>query len=81
VYNNILDDGYLYDMNSQYPKAMTFDMPGGNPIYSTDTNLANYFGFVYGEVIPPSEEELRVPLIQSRNPKGSVSLPRTSFHR
>lgn len=34
------------------------DLPFGPLINSSDTNLNNYFGFVYGEIIPPSEERL-----------------------
>ena len=32
VYINNISGGYLYDMNSQYPKAMLSDMPIGNPV-------------------------------------------------
>ena len=31
VYSPILEKGYLYDVNSLYPYAMTFDLPVGNP--------------------------------------------------
>lgn len=81
VYENEIGNAYLYDMNSQYPFAMLNDMPIGNPIFSTDTNLDNYFGFVYGEVIPPSEKELKNLYIQYRDSKNRVSLPRTNFSR
>lgn len=38
VFANELSNGYLYDMNSQYPTAMLKDMPVGNPVFSTDKN-------------------------------------------
>ena len=44
-------------------------MPVGNPVYSTDKNLDNIFGFVYGKVTGPSEDVLRVPFIQNKDPK------------
>lgn len=56
VYNNEIFKGFGYDMNAQYPKAMLKDMPVGNPIYTTDQNLDNIFGFVYGKVTAPSAE-------------------------
>lgn len=82
VFVNETFQGFGYDMNSQYPKAMLNDMPVGNPIYTTDKNLENIFGFVYGKVTPPSVEILRVPFIQYRDPStGSVSCPRGEFYR
>lgn len=47
VYINKISEGYYYDMNSQYPKAMLFDMPIGDPILSLETNLNKIFGFIY----------------------------------
>jgi hypothetical protein len=85
VYINEINDitgAYYYDMNSQYPYAMLQDMPIGNPTFTTDNNLNNIFGFVYGTIIAPSEEILQVPIIQYRNPRnGSISCPRGSFKR
>ena len=79
---NEITEGYLYDMNSQYSHGMLKDMPVGNPVYSTDKNLDNIFGFVFGKVTAPSEAELRVPIIQYREPKtNKVSCPRGSFNR
>jgi hypothetical protein len=69
-----------YDMNSQYPKAMLNPMPIGNPIFTTQKDLS-IFGFVFGLVIPPSEDRLRVPVIQYRDEEGKVSTPRTPFYR
>ena len=36
---NEITEGYLYDMNSQYPYAMLNDMPVGDPMYSTEKDL------------------------------------------
>ena len=79
---NKMDKGYYYDMNSQYPFAMLNDMPIGNPILSNDTNLDNYFGFVYGEITAPDYERLRVPYIQLRDKNSDiVDCPRGKFSR
>lgn len=48
VFINEVSNCYLYDLNSQYPKAMLNDMPVGDPILSLETNLDNIFGFVFG---------------------------------
>ena len=57
-------------------------MPVGNPIYTTDKNLENIFGFVFGKITAPSAEQLRVPFIQYRDPEtGSVTCPRGEFNR
>jgi DNA polymerase type B, organellar and viral len=67
TYNkNIIENAYYYDMNYQYPYAMLNYMPVGNPIFTTETNLDNIFGYVYGEVIPPSKDKLLIPLIPKR---------------
>ena len=51
VYNNQeIKNAYYYDINSQYPNAMLGDIPLGNPVFSTDKNLDNIFGFVYGKI-------------------------------
>lgn len=68
VYINKVSKGYLYDMNSQYPAAMLFDMPVGEPTLSFETNLDNIFGFVFGEINCPNESRLRVPFIQHKDP-------------
>jgi len=82
VFVNKMNKGFYYDMNSQYPFAMLNDMPIGNPIFSTDTDLNNYFGFVYGEITAPESDRLRVAYIQNRDDKSSdVNCPRGSFSR
>ena len=79
---NKIDKAYYYDMNSQYPFAMLNDLPVGNPTLSNDTNLNNYFGFVYGEITAPSYEKLRIPYIQLRDEKSDIiSCPRGTFSR
>ena len=79
---NKIDKAYYYDMNSQYPFAMLNDLPVGNPTLTNDTNLNNYFGFVYGEITAPNYERLRIPYIQMRDEKTDIiSCPRGSFSR
>ena len=79
---NKIDKGFYYDMNSQYPFAMLNDLPVGNPTLTNDTNLNNYFGFVYGEITAPNYERLRIPYIQMRDEKTDIiSCPRGSFSR
>jgi hypothetical protein len=79
--HEIMDEAYYYDMNSQYPFAMLNDMPIGNPILTDEKDITNFFGFAYGEIIPPSEEVLKNLYIQKRNTDGSVSCPRDKFCR
>lgn len=57
-------------MNSQYPSAMLNDMPVGDPILSTDTNLNSYFGFCYAKIIPP--KNLDILLIPHKNEYGDI---------
>lgn len=82
VYVNEITTGYLYDMNSQYPKAMLNDMPIGNPVLSLETDLNKIFGFVYGEITCPDESVLQVPFIQFRDSiLGLNTCPRGKFKR
>lgn len=65
-----VSSGYHYDMNSQYPNAMIFSMPTGNPVFSNNTNLEYYkLGFVFARITPPSEKVLPNLFIQIRNAK------------
>jgi hypothetical protein len=68
VFINKISKGYHYDMNSQYPKAMLNDMPVGEPVLSLEKDLNKIFGFVYGEISCPNENELQVPFIQHKDP-------------
>ncbi len=81
VYKNVMLNGYEYDMNSQYSKAMLEDMPIGDPIFTTERDLDKIFGFVYGKITTPSEEVLSISYIQFREGDGSVSTPRGCFYR
>jgi len=82
VFINKIDEGFYYDVNSQYPKAMLNDMPVGNPVLSLEKNLDNIFGFVYGEIICPDESILKVPYIQYKDPETNLnSCPRGKFKR
>jgi len=67
VYINKISGGYFYDMNSQYPKAMLFDMLIGNPVLSLEKDINKIFGFIYGEITCPNESDLKVPFIQNRD--------------
>jgi len=82
VFINKISNGYLYDMNSQYPAAMLKDMPVGDPILSLEKDINKIFGFVFGEITCPDENSLQVPFIQYRDPfKRTVSCPRGKFKR
>ena len=73
--------GFHYDMNSQYPKAMLNNLPIGDPVFSTNTELSYYFGFVYALITPPSESELKNLYIQYREKLGKITCPREPFYR
>lgn len=46
VQKGFVENGYYYDMNSQYPNAMLKnEFPVGNPNSSSDNELKNSFGF------------------------------------
>ena len=79
--NLFVNEGYHYDMNSQYPNAMKCAMPTGNPVFSNNTDL-NYYnlGFVFAKITPPSKDILSNLFIQHRNEDGSVSCPRETFY-
>ena len=79
--NGIIGKGYHYDMNSQYPAAMLNKMPIGNPVFSTNSNLDYYSGFVFAKIIPPSENKLKNLYIQYRDLRGNIICPRTPFVR
>jgi hypothetical protein len=76
---DIVDRGFAYDVNSQYPNAMLLDMPVGNPIITLEKDLNKLFGFTYVKVIPPKEDILKVPLLRTRNDKDESILPREPF--
>lgn len=64
---------FKYDFKSHYPNQMRNNpMPGGLPIFSTETNLDLIFGFVRAEVTAPSEKELRVAILPIKGPNGEL---------
>jgi hypothetical protein len=77
--NDVVYEGFAYDVNSQYPNAMLMDMPVGNPIITQEKDINKLFGFSYVKVIPPKEDELKVPLLRHRNQKGESILSREPF--
>jgi hypothetical protein len=82
VFINEIREGYLYDLNSQYPAAMLNDMPIGDPVLSLETNLDKIFGFVYAEIYCPSEQVFKIPFIQYKDPITKfVNCPRGKFKR
>jgi hypothetical protein len=52
VYKNKIENGYYYDINSQYPYAMLNNMPVGNPLYTDSIDDLNndFFGFIYANI-------------------------------
>lgn len=79
--DRFVNEGYHYDMNSQYPNAMMYSMPTGNPVFSNNTELSYYnLGFVFAKITPPSKDVLSNLFIQKRNEDGSVSCPRKPFY-
>ena len=79
--NRIINEGYHYDINSQYPAAMKQSMPTGNPVFSTNTNLSYYkLGFVYALITPPDKETLPNLFIPHRHSNGTISCPRHPFY-
>lgn len=59
---------------------MLEDMPLGNPVLSLESDLNKIFGFVFGEITCPNEQELQVPFIQYWDPLGKMNTcPRGKF--
>jgi len=50
VFKNEGENLKLYDVTSLYPFAMLQDMPTGDMLFSTDSDINNYFGIVFVEV-------------------------------
>jgi hypothetical protein len=68
VYDQKITNAYHYDMNAQYPYVMLNDMPTGNPIFSRSSNLDDYFGFVYAEVV--KTEKVNTALLYHKDKNG-----------
>lgn len=79
VYSNRIGEGYYYDVNSHYPAAMLKEMPTGDPVYTTEKNLDNIFGFVQAKVIAPSSSRLKRCILPLKSPEGTLTLPRGEF--
>jgi hypothetical protein len=73
IYKPYGEDLYIYDVNYLYPKVMLNDMPIGNLIKSSDTNLDNYFGFCYATVNVP--DNINKPILPFRDELGNVYNP------
>jgi hypothetical protein len=54
-------------------------MPVGNPIFSNNSDLNYYFGFVYAEIIPAIGREAQDYILLHKNEKGERLNPRTPF--
>jgi len=79
--DRFVEHGYHVDINSQFPKAMLNKMPTGDPIFSTNTNLEYYFGYVFAKITPPSVYKLKNLFIQYIDDNGAVQCPRDTFYR
>jgi len=76
VYAHKCDEGYHYDMNSQYPTAMTGYLPVGNEVKLMSVkSIDSCFGIIFADIISPSIEELRVPILPRRVDNSTVDLP------
>jgi hypothetical protein len=64
---------HYYDVNSLYPFSMLNDMPVGEPVYTTDPDLNNIFGFVEVEVTAPTN--LKYPVLPYRTKEGLIIKP------
>jgi len=63
-----------YDINSLYSYIMAIkDFPVGEPIFSYDQNLDNYFGFVYCSIETPIN--LDKPVLPFRDNEGNIYNP------
>jgi hypothetical protein len=79
VFKNEGSNLKLYDVTSLYPFAILNDMPTGDMLFSTDSNINNYFGIVYVEVDTTGLDSkyLNYPLLPHKidgrlyNPLGS----------
>jgi hypothetical protein len=78
-FDNYIENGFLYDMNSQYPFAMLNDMPVGNPVFVNCTDISNFFGFAYGLITPPSKERLKNAILGISDVKGNTVRSRAPF--
>nr|QWO71410.1 DNA polymerase [Termitomyces sp. T123] len=73
VFSSYAENIYIYDVVSLYPYCMLKELPIGNLIKSTDTNLDNYFGFCYATVNVPTG--IRAPILPFRKEDGGLIYP------
>ena len=71
--DKFIKKGLHYDKNYQYPEGMLNKMPTGDPIFSTNTSLDYYFGFVFAKITPPYVQRLNNLFIQGKNEDGIAS--------
>ena len=57
-YKHNISEGFAYDVIGQYPSVLLKDMPVGNPVFTTNKNLDQIFGWVYGNITPPPRTAL-----------------------
>ena len=79
VVENIVANGWKYDVNSHYPAAMKNPMPIGVPVLTSQKDLAKIFGFCYAKVTAPTQKELRVAILPVKDENGDISCPRGRF--
>jgi hypothetical protein len=74
VYKSIGKHIKCYDVNSLYPFVMSInDFPVGNPIFSFDKDLNNYFGLVHCKIQTP--EYMEKPVLPFRGDDGTIYYP------
>ena len=73
VFKTYGENLHVYDVNSLYSQVMLQDMPIGNIVKSTDSNLDNYFGFCYATVNVP--KNVNNPVLSYRDELGNVYNP------
>ena len=79
IYAHKCDKGFHYDMNSQYPAAMCQELPVGDIAkLMTVNDINSCFGIIYADIISPTVEELRVPILPRRLTNGIVDVPHNS---
>lgn len=76
VYQQTIQNGYYYDINSQYPNAILKSIPTGNPTFITNPTTDKIFGFYYAIIQPIGGNNTILP---SRNAKGIVTYPNEEF--
>lgn len=68
-YKHAINEGFGYDVISQYPSELLKEMPVGNPVFTTNKDLDQIFGWVYGTIIPPAPDQFYVIINKDENNK------------